>query len=556
MNKRRFQTLRKLPAACKGCPCQPSLCCVTISGLKVLNTRIRFADYKEINRHRAERKRGKERMAFCSFDDSAALFDSTPVENMFITEYMLRAPGDFVKVYLYALMLCYHPTPRMSLSSMARDLDMTEEDVERAFKYWARDGLVRQVGDNPVSFTLFNLKQLTLTRAENPGDKLYNQKFIEEAERILKRTLQPEEINLINDWIQVLELPEEVVLMLLQIEMENSRGRVSISIAGRRAKEWAQSGIRTVDDVEKIVVMGREREQQLRKLLARLGQRRTPSEDEKAMYKTWIDEWGFTPEAVQEACRETTKGTPTMAYLNGILMRQHQLGRHEVIALETGMQTEHEARNFAREVYAGLGVTGKTPTQDDLAAIETWHEQGANDELILLAVKAAHGKSGGGNMDDVDNYLQDWRRRGLTTPEAVRAESARTRMLNGQLREIYAAAGVEKRPNAPDRDLLCRWAGEMGMTQELIVQAAEYARGAGSPMMLIGRILRDWSRAGISTLEAARQEHESHIQGIAQKAPVLQTAQKQDAMLRYTPEERRATYSAAVVNFDEEDDGQ
>ena len=374
-------------------------------------------------------------MAFCSFDDSAALFDSTPVENMFITEYMLRAPGDFVKVYLYALMLCYHPTPRMSLSSMARDLDMTEEDVERAFKYWARDGLVRQVGDNPVSFTLFNLKQLTLTRAENPGDKLYNQKFIEEAERILKRTLQPEEINLINDWIQVLELPEEVVLMLLQIEMENSRGRVSISIAGRRAKEWAQSGIRTVDDVEKIVVMGREREQQLRKLLARLGQRRTPSEDEKAMYKTWIDEWGFTPEAVQEACRETTKGTPTMAYLNGILMRQHQLGRHEVIALETGMQTEHEARNFAREVYAGLGVTGKTPTQDDLAAIETWHEQGANDELILLAVKAAHGKSGGGNMDDVDNYLQDWCRRGLTTPEAVRAESARTRMLNGQLRE-------------------------------------------------------------------------------------------------------------------------
>lgn len=128
---------------------------------------------------------------------------------------------------------------------------MTEEDVERAFKYWARDGLVRQVGDNPVSFTLFNLKQLTLTRAENPGDKLYNQKFIEEAERILKRTLQPEEINLINDWIQVLELPEEVILMLLQIEMENSRGRVSISIAGRRAKEWAQSGIRTVDDVEK-----------------------------------------------------------------------------------------------------------------------------------------------------------------------------------------------------------------------------------------------------------------------------------------------------------------
>ena len=154
-------------------------------------------------------------MAFCAFDDSAALFDSTPVENMFITEYMLRAPGDFVKVYLYALMLCYHPSPRMSLSAMAKDLDMQEEDVERAFKYWARDGLVRQVGDNPVRFTLANLKQLTLTRAENPGDKLYNQKnvqLIQEAERILNRQLNVSEKNVILDWCDVLELPEEVVL--------------------------------------------------------------------------------------------------------------------------------------------------------------------------------------------------------------------------------------------------------------------------------------------------------------------------------------------------------
>ena len=82
-------------------------------------------------------------MAFCAFDDSAAGFDVTPVENMFITEYMLRAPGDYVKVYLYGLMQCYHPQERMSLSGMARDLDLTEEEVENAYRYWARNGLVR-----------------------------------------------------------------------------------------------------------------------------------------------------------------------------------------------------------------------------------------------------------------------------------------------------------------------------------------------------------------------------------------------------------------------------
>ena len=72
-----------------------------------------------------------EKMPYCAFDEGAAVFDATPVDNMFITEYMLSAPGDFVKVYLYALMLCRHPQERMSDASLAKDLGMTEEDV-----YW------------------------------------------------------------------------------------------------------------------------------------------------------------------------------------------------------------------------------------------------------------------------------------------------------------------------------------------------------------------------------------------------------------------------------------
>ena len=32
-------------------------------------------------------------MAYCAFDKDAALLDATPVDNMFISEYMLRAPG-------------------------------------------------------------------------------------------------------------------------------------------------------------------------------------------------------------------------------------------------------------------------------------------------------------------------------------------------------------------------------------------------------------------------------------------------------------------------------
>ena len=484
------------------------------------------------------------------FDDQFTMFDITPLENLFIDEYMLRAPGDYVKVYLYGLMLCYHPAQRMSVAAMARDLDMPEEDVMRAFRYWAREGLVRQTGDNPVKFAFVNLKQMTLTRAENPGEQLYHRNFTEEIRRILDaQTLGENDYKTIFDWLDVLELPEEVVLMLLQTERQSSTtGRVSIKIADRRALEGAQRGVKTVEDVEKIVLIGKEREMQLRKLLARLGQRRAPSDDEKAMYRKWIDDWGFTPEAVQEACRETTKGTPTMAYLDGILLRQHQLGRHEAAALTGALGVERSERGFALDVLRELGRTGVTPTDEDIAAIQKWKDEGSGDDLILLAAQAAHKRAGGGNFEDIESWLEKWRKRGLRSAEAVRADSARIRMLNAQLHEIYDAAGIDKRTNAADRELLCRWAGEMNMSAEMILLAAQYARGSGAPMKFMDRILGNWQRAGIATVEAAQREHEAHA---GKKAQGAQPGGKAETLMRhnYTEDD----YRGMVVDLDEEE---
>ena len=377
---------------------------------------------------------------------------------------------------------------------------------------------------------------------------------MDEVRRTLDaQTLGESDYQMILDWVQVYELPEEVVIMLLSNEKEKSRtGRVSFKIANRVAQEWAQSGVKTIEDADRMLVISGQRETELKRLLARLGMRHAPSDDEKALYKKWIDEWGFTPEAVQEACRETTKGTPTMAYLDGILLRQHQLGRHEAQALAGGMAKEHEERDFAREVLAGMGRTGVTPTQEDLQHIEGWRAMRFGEDMILQAVREVHARSQGGSLEDVEAKLTAWREQGFTTAAQVQAARMRIRALNEQLRGIYRAAGLEKRANQPDRDLMTRWLGEMGMSMELVLLAAEYARGSGAPMLVADKILGEWKRKGITTAAGAREEHESHVRGGARTAPGTPA---QDQLSRYTPEERRATYSAAVVDLDEEDDG-
>ena len=65
------------------------------------------------------------------FDERYAMFDVTPVENQFILELLPGARGEYVKVYLYGLMKCYHPEADSNLDEMAHELNMTPEEIER-----------------------------------------------------------------------------------------------------------------------------------------------------------------------------------------------------------------------------------------------------------------------------------------------------------------------------------------------------------------------------------------------------------------------------------------
>lgn len=488
-------------------------------------------------------------MAFCGFDESAALFDSTPVENMFITEYMLRAPGDFVKVYIYALMLCYHNSERMSLTTMAKDLDMTEEEVERAFKYWSREGLCRQVGDNPVCYKLYNLKQLTLTRAQSPSEQLYNQDFSDEVKRVLHRDeLYPAEWRMIFDWIDVYELPEIVVIMLLEYEMKKSKGRVKISIANETAIEWARSGVNSVEDVEKFEFIEQERVKDLRKLLRHMGYRHEPSEEEKKLYIKWMDEWGFETDAVTEACSEMTSGKPSMRFLDQILLRQHQLGNHTAAALKSALAKEKADRDYMRDIFAALGRVGSVPTSADTQIVEKWKASNLSPEFVKMAAEKVHREKNDNSIDAVDKYLSLCIKANITTVAAMQANDVRIEMLNEQLGEIYQAAGIEKKVTAADRKQLEGWLVLPGISFELILLAAEYAKGSGAPMRLINKILSDWQHAGIATIEAARAEHDAHVRG-AQKGDTKNV--QKDIMQRHTYTE--ADYRRMVIDLDEEE---
>ena len=68
--------------------------------------------------------------------------NTTVLENEFIDQYMTKANGEYVKVYLLILRHMNQATGMLSVSEMADLLECTEKDIHRALKYWQGQGLL------------------------------------------------------------------------------------------------------------------------------------------------------------------------------------------------------------------------------------------------------------------------------------------------------------------------------------------------------------------------------------------------------------------------------
>lgn len=489
-------------------------------------------------------------MAFCQFSDTFALFDCTPVENLFIQEYMLRAPGEYVKVYLYGLMQCYHPTQSMSIEVMAKDLGMEAEAVRRAFSYWERERLVTCVGDNPRTYAYANLKQMQLTLSD-PSNDLYKYKDFNHAlERVFekKRKLYEQDYRRIYDWIEILNLPQEVVLQLIGYMVDAYGVRFSFDTADKIAQEWANAGVRTLEEAEEMTRSSKELRRGLMRVMRRLGLRRNPSQVEEEYYEKWTRRWGMSVDAILEACNETIKGTnPSMGYLDAILMRQWQKGNKNKADMEKSRESEREQTERVRTVLAALGRYG-APTQEDVRSVEGWLEMGFEHAVVVRAAAGVHAK-GSTSMEAVEHRLAQWHEMGLHTSDALEAYLETVRADNRALAPVFAACTLDRRIVRADREMLHRWRDAWKLPDKLWVLAAQYARGSRSPMQVIDKILSSWFAQGIRDEADAQREHAAHAGEVRPAAaaagtrPVREVAQHRYEQRSYSREEDEALFT-------------
>ena len=461
-------------------------------------------------------------------DGQAVFFGVTAVENIFLTELMPAAKGDFVKVYLSALFHSGQKDEALSLDDFARELGQTAAEVEAALRYWERRGALSYIASDPPVYRLYSLAQRSLTGQDAAAQA--DEAFVSFSESVYAlfgddRKVRPSEIAMAYEWVVDEGLSEGAVLTLLNHLKHTAGKQFSFRKAGETAARMRQEGVISAEDAESYLGFQASVHSGAQAVLRRLGKRRLPSEEELSLYRKWIREWGFTPEAVLTACRETTAaGDPTFKYLDGILARLRQDGKKLDEEQVDRLLTEgDETLNRASQLLQTLGSRARPSS---VTAICRELEKNHAWEVVLIAAREC-ALAGSHTLDTLQKLLDSWQDKGLTAPEEVEQYIRKVRELDTFLYSVYEACGYTGRPTAADRALAEEW--RASLPDEVILLAAKEAAGAsGRKMAYIKSVLRSWQEAGVRTAEDARK---------ASARPAAQPAGRQVAAQRYTQRE-------------------
>ena len=331
--------------------------------------------------------------------------NATVLDNEFIDRYMVRANGEYVKVYLLLLRHMNQISGCLSVSELADLLECTEKDVLRALRYWKSEGLLDYLDDTPddpspkstvpssaSSSELHDVQSGYMTSSV-PADSVSDysapammnhtnysadlevsavtapasttniqqyrsrkeraefKELLFVAEQYLGKTLSATDIDQITYFYDTLNMSAELIEYLIEYCVEN--GNKSMHYINKVALSWHEENITTVNLAKASSFLYNKNCYCVLNAYGIKG--RGPAASEIAYIRKWSEEYGFALEVILEACDRTMNAIhqPSFDYTDSILKRwkdKNVRQLKDIDAVDADYRKEKErAKELAKE---------------------------------------------------------------------------------------------------------------------------------------------------------------------------------------------------------------
>lgn len=365
----------------------------------------------------------------------------TTVSDIFIDQYMPKANGEFVKVYLYLLRATGSGAGIATISEIADHFSNTEADIVRALNYWASEGILQVQTGADGQITGINLCSLAVSGMQAAQSNIQS--------------------GVVNNAAQN-NLQNDVVNNATQNNLQNG-------VADNAAQNISSADIRMQDSVvEKLKNQATDKPapsqkeytldeiKEFRKnpdiselfFIIETYLKHTLSSTDTNMVLYWLDELHFSTDLVEylvEYC--ITKGHSSLRYMNKVALGWADAG------IKTVDQAKDDAAAHSQIYYSvmkALGITGRNLVDSEVSLINKWvGEYGFDIELVKAACSKTISAIQKPSFEYTDSILTNWRKKDVHTLKDVEVLDANFAKANkatgsGSSQGANAANGFSK----------------------------------------------------------------------------------------------------------------
>lgn len=365
----------------------------------------------------------------------------TTVSDIFIDQYMPKANGEFVKVYLYLLRATGSGAGIATISEIADHFSNTEADIIRALNYWASEGILQVQTGADGQIMGINLCSLSVSGMQAAQSNIQSAVADNAAQNNLQNSV-------VNNAAQNI-LQNSVVNNAAQnISSVNTRKHDSVveKLKSQTPDKAASSQKEyTLDEIKEF-----RKNPDISELffIIETYLKHTLSSTDTNMVLYWLDELHFSTDLVEylvEYC--ITKGHSSLRYMNKVALGWADAG------IKTVDQAKDDAAAHSQIYYSvmkALGITGRNLVDSEVSLINKWvGEYGFDIELVKAACSKTISAIQKPSFEYTDSILANWRKKDVHTLKDVEVLDANFAKANkasatGSSQSTNAANGSSK----------------------------------------------------------------------------------------------------------------
>lgn len=444
-------------------------------------------------------------MSFCKYSTEFIASSKTEVDNIFINDYLPFADPKFVKVYIFGLYKCANSSAfDNNISTFAKTLNMSEEEILEAFEYWQEEGLVQVLKTNPVEIRYIPLKNVLTSNKLFKTDKyaLFNSQAQEIFEG--KREISKTEYGEYYDFLERYHVEQEALLMIMKYCVDSKKSAVGYNYILTVAKNWANEGITTARDVEERLQSFEQKSSELATLFACLGIKRNAYVEERALMDKWLGDFGFNLDVILYVAKKLKlKAKAKLEYIDTLLTKYYEMKLFSIMEIEDFEKEKSNLYSLAREINKTIGVYYESLDGEVENYILKWLNLGF-DEAVLLDIAFYSFKKSIRTLEGMDKIVLKFHKLGILSSNALKEYIEGVVKEDDKIKKIIETLGLSRNVNYIDRENYKTWSENWKMSEELISHAASLAKGKQNPMKYLSRVLSDWQEKGIKTVEEAK----------------------------------------------------